>query len=229
MSNRSLKDPVKDPHLAIAEVLILVMAPVMVTLSAAIQASTAPSGRPYTLIALGWMLAAAATTSIVHFVELTVGRQLGLRDLPDRDQIFGFGGHRSSTPSTSSPGTPSSLLRSCSRPRHSTATQRSRPVSLRADYSPHRPRRPGDRSHPMAWHRDLRLRRRLPRNQHPAEPLLRHTGLTTAHQPIHRSIRTSSGPFGRSGGPVRHGRWDRTWQRWTTIADAQVIAIAAIA
>ncbi len=72
LSNRNLNDPVRDPHLAIAEVLILLMAPVMVTLSVAIHASAPPDAQPYTLIALGWMVAAAATTSIVHFVELTV-------------------------------------------------------------------------------------------------------------------------------------------------------------
>ncbi len=90
LSNRNLKDPVKDPHLATAEVLILLMAPVMVTLSVAIHASTPSDERPYTLIALGWMVAAAATTSIVHFVELTVGRQLGTAEHPAYERVFGF-------------------------------------------------------------------------------------------------------------------------------------------
>jgi len=90
VSNRNLKDPVKDPHLALAEVLILVMAPVMLTLSVAIHYSAAPDERPYTLVSLGWMVAAVTTTSIVHFVELTVARRLPSQEFPAHDRVFGF-------------------------------------------------------------------------------------------------------------------------------------------
>lgn len=90
VANRNLKDPVKDPHLAIAEVLILVMAPVMLTLSVSIHYSAAPDDRPYTLISLGWMVAAVTTTAIVHFVELTVTRRVPSEELPAYDRVFGF-------------------------------------------------------------------------------------------------------------------------------------------
>jgi hypothetical protein len=90
VSNRNLKDPVKDPHLAFADVLILVMAPVMLALSVAIHYSAAADEGPYALISLGWMVAAAATTSIVHFVELTVARRLPPEDFPAHDRVVGF-------------------------------------------------------------------------------------------------------------------------------------------
>lgn len=90
IANRTTKDPVKDPHLAIAEVLILTMAPVLLTLSAAIHHSVPADVRPYTLISMGWMVAAVATTSIVHLVELVVARRLRVEDFPAHERIFGF-------------------------------------------------------------------------------------------------------------------------------------------
>ncbi len=45
-SNRNLRDPVRDPHLAVAEILILVMAPVMVILAVAIHQSAPPVPGP---------------------------------------------------------------------------------------------------------------------------------------------------------------------------------------
>jgi divalent metal cation (Fe/Co/Zn/Cd) transporter len=90
IANRTTKDPVKDPHLAIAEILILMMAPVLLTLSAAMHYSVPADVRPYTLISLGWMVAAVATTSIVHLVELVVARRLRIQDFPAHQQVFGF-------------------------------------------------------------------------------------------------------------------------------------------
>ena len=89
-SNRNVNDPLKDPHLAIAEVLILVMAPVMVAIAVAIHATASPDDRPYTLMSLAWMSAAAATTSIVHLVELTVARRVDQSTLPGHDRLFGW-------------------------------------------------------------------------------------------------------------------------------------------
>ncbi len=90
IANRNLKDPVKDPYLAVAEILILVMTPVMVALSAAIHSSAPTDARTYTLISLAWMVAAVTTTATVHFVELTVGRRLTADGFPAHDQVFGF-------------------------------------------------------------------------------------------------------------------------------------------
>jgi hypothetical protein len=49
--------PLPDPYLAIAEVLILVMAPIMVALMLAIHTCAPKRAKPFTQVALGWMLA----------------------------------------------------------------------------------------------------------------------------------------------------------------------------
>ena len=83
-------DPLPDPYLAIAEVIILVMAPVMVMLMVSIHHLAPPEAKPYTLVALGWMVAAAAFTMTVHFVELTVARHISPATFHDYRWIFGF-------------------------------------------------------------------------------------------------------------------------------------------
>jgi hypothetical protein len=86
----NLRDPLRDPYLAIAEILIIFMAPVMVTLMVAIHACAPPRARIVGLTALGWMLVVAALTMTVHFVELTVARQIQPAAVPGFARIFGF-------------------------------------------------------------------------------------------------------------------------------------------
>jgi hypothetical protein len=62
-----------DPFLAVAEVLILLLAPAMVVLMAAVHACAPAHLRMFGLIAFGWMLVAAGLTMTVHVVELVVG------------------------------------------------------------------------------------------------------------------------------------------------------------
>jgi hypothetical protein len=83
-------DPLPDPYLAIAEILILVMAPIMVMLMLAIHNCAPARAKSFTLVALGWMFAAAATTTTVHFVELTVARHINPATLPGYARIFDF-------------------------------------------------------------------------------------------------------------------------------------------
>jgi hypothetical protein len=85
----NLSKPLPDPYLAIAEVLILVMAPIMVALMLAIHACAPARAKPLTQVALGWMLAAAAFTTTVHFVELTVARHIN-HAFPGYGRIFDF-------------------------------------------------------------------------------------------------------------------------------------------
>jgi len=66
------------------------MAPIMVTLMLAIHRCARPPAKPYTQVALGWMLAAAAFTTVVHFVELTVARHIDQSAFPGYSRIFGF-------------------------------------------------------------------------------------------------------------------------------------------
>jgi hypothetical protein len=82
--------PLPDPYLAIAEVLILVMAPIMVLLMLAIHQCAPKQAKPFTQVALGWMLAAATFTTVVHFVELTVARHINPATFPGYERIFDF-------------------------------------------------------------------------------------------------------------------------------------------
>jgi hypothetical protein len=86
----NLSKPLPDPYLAIAEVLILVMAPIMVALMLAIHACAPVRAKPFTQVALGWMLAAAAFTTTVHFVELTVARHINHATFPGYARVFDF-------------------------------------------------------------------------------------------------------------------------------------------
>lgn len=70
-------DPIRDPLLLVMEVLTLASAPLVVCVTAAIQGCAADDRRTTALIAFGFGLLMAGTTSAVHFVGLTVGRQTG--------------------------------------------------------------------------------------------------------------------------------------------------------
>jgi hypothetical protein len=83
-------DPLPDPYLAIGEILILVMAPIMVCLMLAIHECAPKQAKPFTRVALGWMLAAAAFTTVVHFVLLTVARHIDPATFPGYARIFGW-------------------------------------------------------------------------------------------------------------------------------------------
>ena len=83
-------DPLPDPYLAIGEILILVMAPIMVCLMLAVHQGAPKQAKPFTQVALGWMLAAAAFTTVVHFVLLTVARHIDPATFPGYARIFGW-------------------------------------------------------------------------------------------------------------------------------------------
>jgi hypothetical protein len=83
-------DPLPDPYLAIAEVMILVMAPILVLLMMAIHECAPAHAKAFTRVALGWMMVAAAFTFTVHFVELTVARHINPATFPGYNYIFDF-------------------------------------------------------------------------------------------------------------------------------------------
>jgi hypothetical protein len=62
----------------------------MVCLMLAIHQCAPKQAKPFTLVALGWMLAAAAFTIVVHFVELTVARHIDPATFPGYARIFGW-------------------------------------------------------------------------------------------------------------------------------------------
>jgi hypothetical protein len=87
-SIHNTNDPLPDPYLAVAEILILVFAPIMVCLMLAIHQCAPREARPFTQVALGWMMAAAAFTTVVHFVQLTVARHINPATFPGYARIF---------------------------------------------------------------------------------------------------------------------------------------------
>ena len=80
----NLSKPLEDPYLAIMEVLILVMAPVLVLLAVVIHACAPDGTKTYAMTGLGWMLLLAGFTMTVHLVLLTVARRI------DPGAIHGF-------------------------------------------------------------------------------------------------------------------------------------------
>ena len=80
----NLSKPLEDPYLAIMEVLILVMAPILVLLAVVIHACAPEGTKTYSITALGWMLLLAGFTMTVHLVQLTVVRRV------DPSAIHGF-------------------------------------------------------------------------------------------------------------------------------------------
>ena len=80
----NLSKPLEDPYLAIMEVLILVMAPILVLLAVVIHACAPEGTKTYSMTAVGWMLLLAGFTMTVHLVQLTVVRRI------DPSAIHGF-------------------------------------------------------------------------------------------------------------------------------------------
>jgi hypothetical protein len=89
LSLGSPDDQIGDPYFSLMEVLIILMAPAMVAVMVAVHAYAPPGARAYSLTALACMTVMAGITSSVHFVILTVSRQIGAA-LPWASYLFSF-------------------------------------------------------------------------------------------------------------------------------------------
>jgi hypothetical protein len=76
LSLRSPLDSIGDPYVSIMELLIIVVAPLMVVSMTAVHAYAPSERKPYSLVALILMVLMTGVTSSVHFVILSVGRQI---------------------------------------------------------------------------------------------------------------------------------------------------------
>lgn len=76
LSLKSPQDPIGDPYFSIMEVLIVLLAPLMVVSLVAVHAYASAEGKAYSFTALAFMILLAGITSSVHFVILTVRRQI---------------------------------------------------------------------------------------------------------------------------------------------------------
>jgi hypothetical protein len=81
-SLQSPQDPIGDPYFSILELLIVLIAPLMVVSMIAVHAYAPPEVKVYSLTALFFMVILAGITSGVHFVILTVSRQIEAAGLP---------------------------------------------------------------------------------------------------------------------------------------------------
>jgi hypothetical protein len=89
-SLNSPQDPIGDPYFSILELLIVVTAPLMVIVMIAVHAYASPDTRIYSLTALAFMIIMAGITCSVHFVILTVSRQIEAAGFPWRSLFFSF-------------------------------------------------------------------------------------------------------------------------------------------
>ncbi len=90
ISLKSPRDPIGDPFFSILELLIVVTAPLMVIVMVAVHAYASPESRMYSLTALAFMDLMASITCTVHFVILTVSRQIEAAGFPWASLFFSF-------------------------------------------------------------------------------------------------------------------------------------------
>jgi hypothetical protein len=90
LANGGFSAPIRDPYLAIMELVILPLAVTLVVVFAAVHSYTGPSSRTLSLAALALGTLAAGVTSCVHLVLLTVGREASETTLPGYDLLFSW-------------------------------------------------------------------------------------------------------------------------------------------
>src|ERR1700687_3695299 len=84
------QQPIGDPFFPILEILIILSAPLIVALMVSVHAWAPPEAKVYSVAALVFMSLLAVVTCGVHFVILTVGRQVGSAGLPWFSLLFSF-------------------------------------------------------------------------------------------------------------------------------------------
>lgn len=90
VSAGNLTDPMKDPYLAIMELMIVVQAPIVVMMFAVIHAYAKRANRTWSLTAFALVCLLAGITISVHFVMLTVGRQVSPAAIPGFSHLLGW-------------------------------------------------------------------------------------------------------------------------------------------
>ena len=82
LSLKSPDDPIGDPYFSMLELLIVLMMPLMILVMVALHAYAVDEVKVYSMTALIMMILAAAVTSCVHFVILTISRHSEMAGLP---------------------------------------------------------------------------------------------------------------------------------------------------
>jgi hypothetical protein len=79
-----------EPFLAIAEVITIVGAALLILLMVAIHECAPQRAKVFSLTALGWIILLAGSTAIVHFVNLTLWRQVSIQQKIDYVRFLGW-------------------------------------------------------------------------------------------------------------------------------------------
>lgn len=82
IANGGVGAPIRDPYLAVMELLILALAPTLVVVFATLYRFVPPSGKTLSLSALLLVVLMAGITICVHFILLTIGREASEATLP---------------------------------------------------------------------------------------------------------------------------------------------------
>jgi len=90
LSLKSPQDPIGDPYFSIMELLILLIAPLMVMSMVAVHAYASEEAKAYSFTALVFMIIMACITSSLHFVVLTVSRQIEATGITWASLLFSF-------------------------------------------------------------------------------------------------------------------------------------------
>ena len=89
-SLKSPQDPISDPFFFFMELLIVLMTPLMVISMIAVHAYASPQVKAYSFTALVFMVLLAGISSSIHFVILSVSRQIEFDELPGLSLFFSF-------------------------------------------------------------------------------------------------------------------------------------------
>lgn len=82
LSLTSPTEPIGDPYFSVMEILIVLLAPLLVMVMVVVHGYATPRTRLFSLAALAFMIISAGITSSVHFVILTVSRQMASAGFP---------------------------------------------------------------------------------------------------------------------------------------------------
>ena len=90
LSLKSPQDPIGDPYFTMMELLIILLAPLMVITMIVVHAYAPREAKAYSFTALVFMVVMAVITSSLHFVVLTVSRQIEAAGLASASLFFSF-------------------------------------------------------------------------------------------------------------------------------------------
>jgi hypothetical protein len=90
LSLKSPQDPIGDPYFTMMEILIILLMPLMVITMIAVHAYAPSEVKAFSFTALVFMIIMAVLTSSLHFVILTVSRQIEAAGFTQASLLFSF-------------------------------------------------------------------------------------------------------------------------------------------